>query len=163
MKIMNSLLSHLRYLLQTNILPQNKEYSKNIMNTTNLNNKNYIAASQKQENIYKSISDINHNINNKKKNTGRVPSHISRRKIDNYTNNINVIKNVENPQINNSTFKDDNVKIDIKPIYNKDSTNVESKIKINYKNESVFSKVTKNNFFIKLNKKRESIKMEQLD
>ena len=150
---MASLLLYLRYLLQTNILPLNKEYNKSITNSTNLHNKNYIVTSQKQRNI-NSIIDINNNLTNKKKSTGRVPSQISRRKIVNYNNNISVIKNIENIQNNNSTIKDDNSKIDIKPIYNNISTNVESKMKIKYRNESVFSKATKDNFFYKVEQKK---------
>ena len=142
------------YLLQSNRLTKNKEYNKNITNLTNLNNKIYIVTTQKQENINSSIIDNNYNLTNKKKNTGRVPSHISRRKIDNYNNNISLIKDIENIQNNFSAIKDDNSKIEIRPIYNNISTNVESKIKINFRNESVFSKATKNNFFYKVEQKK---------
>ena len=59
-----------------------------------------------------------------KKNTGRVPSQISSRKIDNNINNINILKNTEKLQNNICTFKDENPKMDLKPIYNNNSINI---------------------------------------
>jgi hypothetical protein len=141
------------------ILPQNQEFNQNVISTNNNYIKNHAQVPSIQQGNIKNyiINNNNQSLNNSnynKKNSGRLPSHISARKIDNNINNINninIITNIEKHQNNISNLQDENANIDMKPIYNK--KNEEPKIKISHRNESVFTKATKNNFFYKVEKK----------
>ena len=93
----------------------------------------------------------NHNLNNKTKIVARNPSQAPTMKIDSINNNS--FKSTEKSQYNISSIKVENTKIDMRPFYNINSKKEESKVKINHRNETTFTKVAKNNFLNKVEKK----------
>jgi ubiquitin C-terminal hydrolase len=96
--------------------------------------------------IYQYNRNYNQNLNNKTKNVVRNSSQAPNIKANLIYNNSNKLE--EKPQHNISTIKLENSKIDMTPIYNINSKKEEEKVKINHRNESVFAKVTRSNFFV---------------